>query len=115
MYGDTHVDPTPLFDPDHDGHPPADALDLYFPAPISLSLVGDAYATHGMEHAAREGFVDCAISNRTLAELITHERAGRLVPLSSSAVPRKSGPTVARESRDITRAALGIPALRVIR
>jgi len=49
MYGDTHVDPAPLFDPEHDGHPPTDALDLYFHAPISLSLLGDAYAAHGME------------------------------------------------------------------
>ena len=31
VYGDTHVDPAPLFDPDHGGRPPADALDLYFP------------------------------------------------------------------------------------
>ncbi len=49
MYGDTHVDPAPLFDPDHGGHPPADAWDLYFHAPISLSLLGDAYAANGMD------------------------------------------------------------------
>lgn len=49
MYGDTHVDPAPLFDPEHGGSPPADALDLYFPAPISLSLLGDTYAAHGMD------------------------------------------------------------------
>ncbi|MHA6631868.1 hypothetical protein ACU61A_41100 [Pseudonocardia sichuanensis] len=49
MYGDTHVDPTPLFDPERGGCPPADAWDLYFHAPISLSLLGDAYAAHGME------------------------------------------------------------------
>lgn len=48
MYGDTHVDPSVLFDPEHAG-PPADAWDLYFPAPLSLSLLGDAYAAHGME------------------------------------------------------------------
>ena len=48
MYGDTHVDPAPLFDPDHGGRPPADALDLYFHAPLSLSLLADAYAAHGM-------------------------------------------------------------------
>lgn len=49
MYGDTHVDPAPLFDPAAGGRPPEDALDLYFHAPISLSLLGDAYAAHGME------------------------------------------------------------------
>jgi hypothetical protein len=48
VYGDTHVDPSPLFNPEHAG-PPADAWDLYFHAPLSLSLLGDAYATHGME------------------------------------------------------------------
>ena len=48
MYGDTHVDPALLFNPDHE-QAPADALDLYFHAPISLSLLGDAYAAHGME------------------------------------------------------------------
>ena len=46
MYGDTHVDPVLLFDPDPE-RPPADALDLYFHAPLSLSLVGDAFATTG--------------------------------------------------------------------
>jgi hypothetical protein len=49
MYGDTHVDPAPLFDPERGGRPPADALDLYFHAPISLSLLGDALAAQGME------------------------------------------------------------------
>ena len=57
MYGDTHVDPAPLFDPDPDpdpdpdrgGRPPKDALYLYLHAPISLPLLGDAYAAHGME------------------------------------------------------------------
>ena len=49
MYGDTHVDPAPLFDPDQAGQPPADAWDLYFPAPISLSLLGDAYAARGLD------------------------------------------------------------------
>ena len=47
MYGDTHVEPAPLFDPDRGGRPPGDAWDLYFHAPISLSLLGDAYAVHG--------------------------------------------------------------------
>ena len=49
MYGDTHVEPAPLFDPDRGGRPPGDAWDLYFHAPISLSLLGDAYAAHGMD------------------------------------------------------------------
>ena len=48
MYGDTHVEPAPLFDPERGGRPPDDAWDVYFHAPISLSLLGDAYATHGM-------------------------------------------------------------------
>jgi hypothetical protein len=43
VYGDTHVDPALLFDPTS-SRPRADALDLYFHAPISLSLVGDAFA-----------------------------------------------------------------------
>jgi hypothetical protein len=49
VYGDTHVEPAPLFDPDRGGRPPGDTWDLYFHAPISLSLLGDAYAAHGME------------------------------------------------------------------
>jgi len=49
VYGDTHVEPAPLFDPDRGGRPPGDAWDLYFHAPISLSLLGDAYAAHGMD------------------------------------------------------------------
>jgi hypothetical protein len=49
VYGDTHVDPVLLFDLDR-AAPPVDALDLYFHAPISLSLVGDAFAYNGMEH-----------------------------------------------------------------
>ena len=48
MYGETHVDPVALFDPDHDPAP-VDALDLYFHAPISLSLVGDAFAFNRMD------------------------------------------------------------------
>lgn len=48
MYGDTHVDPVALFDPSRE-QPPADALDLYFHAPISLSLVGDALAHNRMD------------------------------------------------------------------
>jgi len=47
--GHSHVDPAPLFDPERAGRPPDDAWDLYFHALISLSLLGDAYATHGME------------------------------------------------------------------
>jgi hypothetical protein len=50
VYGDTHVKPAPLFDLDRGGRPPGDAWDLYFHAPISLSLLGDAYAAHGLEH-----------------------------------------------------------------
>jgi hypothetical protein len=50
MYGDTHVDPARLFDPQV-GRPPADALDLFFPVPTSLSLFGDALArTPEMAH-----------------------------------------------------------------
>ena len=48
MYGDTHVDPVLLFDPSRE-QPPTDALDLYFHAPISLSLVGDAFAYNRMD------------------------------------------------------------------
>jgi len=51
VYGDTHVDPVLLFDPDPDhAQAPADALDLYFHAPISLSLVGDAFAYNDMDY-----------------------------------------------------------------
>lgn len=51
-YGDTHVTPAPLFDPQGStSTPPGDALDIYFPAPMSLSLFGDALArTPRMEH-----------------------------------------------------------------
>ncbi len=49
MYGDTHVDPALLFDPDRQ-QAPGDALDLYFHAPISLSLIGDAFAHNGMDY-----------------------------------------------------------------
>jgi hypothetical protein len=48
VYGDTHVDPALLFDPDRQ-RPPADALDLYFRAPLSLSLIGDAFAHNRMD------------------------------------------------------------------
>ena len=48
MYGDTHVHPALLFDPDRQ-RPPADALDLYFHAPLSLSLIGDAFAHNQMD------------------------------------------------------------------
>ncbi|MDN5918660.1 MAG: hypothetical protein L0I76_26775 [Pseudonocardia sp.] len=43
MYGDTHIDPAPLFDPST-AAPPADALDVYFHPPLSLSLVADMFA-----------------------------------------------------------------------
>lgn len=50
MIGDTHVEPAPLFDL-QTGRPPADALDVYFSVPTSLSLFGDALAqTPKMEH-----------------------------------------------------------------
>ncbi|MBW4722421.1 hypothetical protein [Saccharothrix obliqua] len=50
VYGDNHVDPVRLFDPQHEV-PPADALDLHFPVPTSLSLFGDAVArTPDMAH-----------------------------------------------------------------
>lgn len=48
MYGDTHVEPVLLFDPSRE-QPPADALDLYFHAPLSLSLVGDAFSYNRMD------------------------------------------------------------------
>lgn len=46
MYGDTHVEPAPLFDL-RTGSPPADALDVYFHPPLSLSLVADMLARYG--------------------------------------------------------------------
>lgn len=50
MIGDTSVDPAQLFDL-QTGRPPADALDVYFSVPTSLSLFGDALArTPSMEH-----------------------------------------------------------------
>lgn len=48
MYGDTHVEPALLFDPSRE-QPPGDALDLYFHAPISLSLIGDAFSYNRMD------------------------------------------------------------------
>lgn len=50
MYGETHVEPALLFDPEQTAGPPADALDVYFHAPLSLSLLGDALAANAMEH-----------------------------------------------------------------
>jgi len=41
MYGETRVEPIPLFDV-NSGRPPADAIEVYFPAPMSLCLFGDA-------------------------------------------------------------------------
>jgi hypothetical protein len=49
VYGDTHVEPARLFDPGRGEAPPPDALDMYFHAPLSLSLVADAFAQHGMD------------------------------------------------------------------
>jgi hypothetical protein len=54
MYGETHVDPAQLFDPEHGASPPPDAVDLFFPAPLSLSLLGDALAAHGMQRELDE-------------------------------------------------------------
>ena len=48
MYGDTHVEPAPLFDLGRGEQPPHDALDLYFNTPLSLSLLGDAFAHNDM-------------------------------------------------------------------
>lgn len=48
MYGDTHVEPALLFDPSRE-QPPSDGLDLYFHAPLSLSLVGDAFSYNRMD------------------------------------------------------------------
>lgn len=54
MYGETHVDPQRLFNP-ADAAPPADALDVQFPVPTSLSLFGDALArTPHMAHRLPE-------------------------------------------------------------
>ena len=44
MYGETHVDPAVLFDLTG-GRPPADAIEVYIPTPMSLCLLGDA--VHG--------------------------------------------------------------------
>lgn len=63
MYGDTHVDPAPLFDPGAGGRPPADAVDVYFHAPLSLSLIADAFAHHRMDRELellREIYTDVA-------------------------------------------------------
>ena len=48
VYGDTHVEPARLFDPTREA-PPPDAIDVYFNTPLSLSLLGDAYAHQGMQ------------------------------------------------------------------
>src|ERR1041384_7242119 len=54
MYGAPHVDPARLFDP-VSAAPPADALDVQFVVPTSLSLFGDALArTPHMAHRLPE-------------------------------------------------------------
>lgn len=44
MYGDTHVDPAELVDLRAGQAPPGDAIEVYYPTPMSLSLFGDACA-----------------------------------------------------------------------
>lgn len=100
MYGDTHVDPRPLFDPEHAG-PPADAWDLYFHAPLSLSLLGDAYAAHGMERELGQVLsLYAGLAARTVTEVqrqggyVAGGHRGRAIParleitaLAENAVP----------------------------
>lgn len=100
MYGDTHVDPRPLFDPEHAG-PPADAWDLYFHAPLSLSLLGDAYAAHGMERELSQLLsLYAGLAARTVTEVqrqggyVAGGHRGRAIParleitaLAENAVP----------------------------
>lgn len=100
MYGDTHVDPRPLFDPEH-AAPPADAWDLYFHAPLSLSLLGDAYAAHGMERELGQLLsLYAGLAARTVTEVqrqggyVAGGHRGRAIParleitaLAENAVP----------------------------
>ncbi len=86
MYGDTHVDPSPLFDPEQ-ASAPADAWDLYFHAPLSLSLLGDAYAAHGMERElGRLLSLYAGLAARTVTEVqrqggyVAGGHRGRAVP-----------------------------------
>jgi hypothetical protein len=87
VYGDTHVEPAPLFDPDRGGRPPGDAWDLYFHAPISLSLLGDAYAAHGMHRELDQllslyaGLAAAAVTDvQRQGGYVTGGHRGRTVP-----------------------------------
>lgn len=107
MYGDTHVDPAVLFDPEWGGRPPADAWDLYFHAPISLSLLGDASAAHGMERelggllnlnaglAAADVTAENAVPGEPTMHLHTH-LGPHTSPATTSASARESTAAASR-------------------
>lgn len=87
MYGDTHIDPAPLFDPGAGEAPPGDAIDVYFHAPLSLSLLGDAFARAGMTRELElllDVYADVAA--RTVVDLqrqggyVTGGHRGRAIP-----------------------------------
>lgn len=49
MFGETDVDPAALFDPGRGESPPGDAFDLYFPAPVSVSVLCEELARTGRD------------------------------------------------------------------
>lgn len=74
MYGDTHVDPAVLADLHAGELPPDDAIEVYFPTPMSLCLFGDACArSPKMEHLLPE-----------LAEIVEHALQRAMVSLQHS-------------------------------
>lgn len=101
MYGDTHVDPVPLFDPQV-GRPPADAFDLYFPVPTSLSLFGDALAqTPDMAHllpqlaqAYQQVLAETVVKLQRSCGHVEHPTLGKRTParLSINAASENSVP-----------------------
>jgi len=87
VYGDTHVDPTPLFNPGAGQSPPPDAIDVYFHAPLTLSLLGDAFAANTMtDDLDRLLAVYAGLAARTITDLqrqggyVTGGHRGHAIP-----------------------------------
>jgi hypothetical protein len=104
VYGDTHVEPARLFDPGRGEAPPPDALDVYFHAPLSLSLVAGAFAQHGMDRELellREAYL--AAAGRAVCDLqrqggyVAGGHRGRAIParLELTSVVEDTVPSVA--------------------
>lgn len=89
MYGDTKVQPGVLFD-GTSGRPPADAIEVYFPTPMSLCLFGDAAHDNPDPHWVQQwaylaelyGSVmnDAAVRVQHAGGYVTHPARGPFTP-----------------------------------